>query len=203
MTTAIFSSLLGLETLAGMDSEEAQIARGLRRSDPDVISGLVRQYAQPLMRYLLYVTGSQPLAEDLFQETWVRVLEKGGLYDGKAKFKTWLLAVARNLTIDHMRRKKLVPMESLETGPDEQPIDPASELPSPFDALSASETQERIAGALATVHPLYRETVVLRFQQELSLAEIAQMVGVPVPTVKSRLYRGVMALRPALERKAR
>jgi RNA polymerase sigma-70 factor (ECF subfamily) len=203
MSTTIFSSLLGLETLAGMETEEAQIARGLRRSDPDLIGRLVQQYAHPLMRYLLYVTANQALAEDLFQETWLRVLEKGSLYDGRAKFKTWLLAIARNLTIDYMRRKKVVPMESLERDPDEQPIEPPSEMPSPFEAVSSGETQERIAAALATVPALYREAVVLRFQQELSLAEIAQMVGVPVPTVKSRLYRGVMALRPALEGMAR
>src|SRR4029077_16204003 len=87
-----------------MTDERAEIARGLRRRDPDVLDRLIEQYQHRLLRYLVCLSGNRELAEDLFQETWIRVLERGHQYDGKHEFSTWLYAVARNLTIDYLRK---------------------------------------------------------------------------------------------------
>ena len=78
-----------------MESEASAIAHGLRRRDPDLLDGLIEQYQHRLLRYLIYLAGNRELAEDLFQETWIRVLERGHQYDGKHEFSTWLYAVAR------------------------------------------------------------------------------------------------------------
>ena len=75
---------------SGMESEASAIARGLRR-DPDLLDRLIEQYQRRLLRYLVYLSGNRELAEDLFQETWIRVLERGGQYDGKHEFSTWSL----------------------------------------------------------------------------------------------------------------
>src|ERR1700688_2522561 len=88
-----------------MESEASATARGLRRRDPDLLDRLIEQYQHRLLRYLLYLTGNRELAEDLFQETWIRVLERGHQFNHRFAFSTWLFAVAHNLTIDHMRRK--------------------------------------------------------------------------------------------------
>ncbi|PYX60050.1 MAG: hypothetical protein DMG73_07240 [Acidobacteria bacterium] len=88
-----------------MESDTSAIARGLRRRDPDLLDRLIEQYQHRLLRYLVYLSGNRELAEDLFQETWIRVLERGHQYDGKHEFSTWLYAVARNLTIDYLRKK--------------------------------------------------------------------------------------------------
>src|SRR5262249_51051773 len=87
---ALFSSTL-------MSSEAKTIARGLRRRDPDLLNHLIDQYQYRLFRYLAYITGSRERAEDFFQETWIRVLERGDQYDGKSKFEAWLFAIARHL----------------------------------------------------------------------------------------------------------
>src|SRR4051794_16005796 len=89
-----------------MEAENAEIARGLRRRDPDLLDRLIEQYQHRLFRYLLYLTGDRDRAEDLFQETWLRVLERGNQYNEKHNFSAWLFTVARNLVIDTSRRKK-------------------------------------------------------------------------------------------------
>ena len=99
-----------------MESETSAIARGLRRRDPDLLDRLIEQYQHRLLRYLVYLSGNRDLAEDLFQETWIRVLERGHQYDGRHEFSTWLYAVARNLTIDYLRKKSPVSLDGSDGG---------------------------------------------------------------------------------------
>ncbi len=183
-----------------MEREEKIIARGLRRRDPELLDGLIERFQFRLFRYLLFLTGSRETAEDLFQETWIRVLEHGRQYDGKSKFETWLFAIARHLAIDLLRRKQPQSFEELTGGSEESKIQfPASGERSAFESLAQREEGERLAGALANLPGSYREVLVLRFQEELALEEIAGVVEAPLSTVKSRLYRGLEAMRELLE----
>src|SRR5260370_20287153 len=90
--TLFFSTLLG--------NEAKTIARGLQKRDPDLLDRLIEQYQYRLFRYLVYVTGNKERAEDFFQETWTRVLERGHQYAGTSKFEAWLFAITRHLVID-------------------------------------------------------------------------------------------------------
>src|SRR5580658_659787 len=96
-----------------MADERTEIALGLRRRDPDLLDRLIEQYQHRLLRYLMSLTRNRATAEDLFQETWIRVLERGHQYDGKHEFSTWLYAVARNLTLDYLRKKSPVSLDGL------------------------------------------------------------------------------------------
>ncbi len=78
-------------SLAHQESENAGIAQGLKRQDPELLDHLIELYQHRLMRYLLFLTGKREVAEDLFQETWMRVLLRGAQYNGKARFDTWLV----------------------------------------------------------------------------------------------------------------
>src|SRR5215470_10482507 len=111
--------------LMGMDSEPRAIARGLPQRDPDLLDRLIEQYQHRLLRYLTYLVGNRELAEDLFQETWIRVLERGHQYDGKHEFSTWLYAVARNLSIDYLRKKSPVSLDGLMEDDEHAPAEPA------------------------------------------------------------------------------
>src|SRR3954465_15553403 len=73
--------------------ENARVAQGLRRQDPALLDGLIVQYQHRLLRYLLYLTGNRELAEDLFQETWMRVLVRGTQFKGESRFDTWLYTI--------------------------------------------------------------------------------------------------------------
>lgn len=180
----------------GMESESSEIARGLRQRDPDLLDRLIEQYQHRLLRFLTYLVGNRQTAEDLFQETWLRVLERGAQYDGKHNFSTWLFSVARNLAIDHLRKKK---PESLEPEDDDtSAIVPVSHAPSAFELVAGQEVSELILSALACVPAEYREAIVLRFHEDLSLEEIATVTHAPLGTVKSRIYRGLNVLMPRL-----
>lgn len=182
-----------------MEHENAEIARGLRRRDPELLDRLIEQYQHRLLRYLLYLTGSRETAEDIFQETWVRVLERGAQYDGRHDFSTWLFAVARNLVIDLARRKKFASLDSM-ADEEGQPVQiEATGQPSAFDSLVTQQDSERVRSALAHIPAEYREALVLRFHEELSLEEISRVTGAPLGTIKSRIYRGLNTLIPRLK----
>jgi RNA polymerase sigma-70 factor, ECF subfamily len=197
MIASAFSLLVPMET------EEAQIARGLRRRDPDLLDGLIEQYQHRLLRYLLHLTGNHAVAEDLFQEVWVRVLEKGHLYDGRNKFVTWLMSIAHNVAIDHLRRRNPASLDEMQDPEEGTPFEPPDSGPSPFEQAAAHQRQDILQEALDRVPALFREVLVLRFQEQLKLEEIAKLIHIPVATVKTRLYRGVQALRPLIQGGAR
>jgi len=185
-----------------MQSEASAIAYGLRRRDPDLLDQLIEQYQHRLLRYLVYLSGNRDLAEDLFQETWIRVLERGNQYDGKHEFSTWLYAVARNLTIDYLRRKKTVSLDGLMEDEEHAPVEPTDTRPAAWEIVAQHERAERISAALTTIPAECREVVVLRFQEGLRLEEIASVTRAPLGTVKSRLYRAMNTLMSQLKGKA-
>ncbi len=165
----------------------------------ELLADLVERCQHRLVRYLLYLTGRREYAEDLAQETWIRVLQRGSQYNGRQRFDPWLFAIARNLAIDYLRKKrKAVATASLPNDRDATLLLPSSD-PSPFEAAARSEDTMRLAGRLQILPPLYREALLLRFQEDLSLAEMAQVLGAPTTTVTSRIYRGLAALRSAFE----
>src|SRR5437870_4914273 len=182
-----------------MESDTSAIARGLRRRDPDLLDRLIEQYQHRLLRYLVYLSGNRELAEDLFQETWIRVLERGHQYDGKHEFSTWLYAVARNLTIDYLRKKSPVSLNGLMEEEDHTPLEPADTRPMAWEVVQQHEQSERVSAALVSIPAEYREAVVLRFQEGLALNEIATVTGARLGTVKSRLYRGLNMLMSRLK----
>ncbi len=185
--------------------EEAQrqnlaIARGLKRNDPELLDQLIETYQHRLLRYLLFLTGKREVAEDIFQETWMRVLLRGAQYNGNARFDTWLFTIARNLVIDLSRKRQVASLDEMsEADEGERPFELAMEGPSPFDLFATREDRAEVAEVLLNLEPNYREVLVLRFHDEMSLEEIAGVTRVPLSTVKSRLYRGLAALKPQVE----
>jgi len=151
------------------------------------------------MRYLMFLTNKREVAEDLFQEVWIRVLRRGSQYNGKARFDTWIFTIARNLVIDLSRKRTMASLDEMrEGGEDERPFEIAEDGPSPLDQFEYRENAKEVATVLLTLEPSYREVLTLRFHEEMSLEEIAGVTQAPLSTVKSRLYRGLAALKPEL-----
>ena len=185
-------------------SENALVAKGLKNHDPQILDQLIVQYQHRLLRYLLYLTGNREMAEDLFQETWMRVLVRGTQFNGNSRFDTWLFTIARNLVIDLRRRKSMASLEEMcENSEDDRPFELPSQDKTPFEHLCTLESGQLVADALLTLDPLHREVLVLRFHEELSLEEISRVTRAPLSTVKSRLYRGLAALKPQVEAASR
>lgn len=174
----------------------------LRRGDVDALSELLSRYQNRLYRYLLRIVGQPAEAEDLFQQTWVRVVEKIRGFDPSRNFDAWLFTLARNMAIDHLRR---IRPESLdEPLPDDETGQTRAEKlsssgPAPFDQAFQRERARSIAAALTDLPVIYREVLALRFEEEMKIEEIAQVLGAPLSTVKSRLRRSLEQLRQSLE----
>lgn len=191
---------MGLLFSTMIDDNAKTVALGLKRRDPDVLDRLIEQYQYRLFRYLVHLTGNRELAEDFFQETWIRVLERGHQYNASWKFEAWLFTIARNLVFDWQRRKKPQSLdEMMAPADDAQPFEPpAPPEESPLEQALQQQSDARVQTMLGFVPAVFREVLVLRFQEEMQLEEIASITSTPISTVKSRLYRGIDALRKLL-----
>ena len=185
---------------AAAADENRALAQALRVRDPEVLDRLIEEYQYRLLRYLVSLTGARALAEDLFQETWIRVLERGRQYDPRYRFEPWLFAIARNLFLDRVRRRPEVTLGLIEENGEEtvELADTASA--SPYDLFRQEEAHRGVAQAMRSLAPMYREILSLRFQEELGLEEIAAVAGIPLATVKTRLYRALARLQARLPR---
>jgi RNA polymerase sigma-70 factor, ECF subfamily len=186
------------EGQVAVDSDVAQ----LRGGDLDALSALLTRYQNRLYRYLLRLVREPAEAEDLFQQTWLRVAEKIRQFDPRRNFEAWLFTLARNLAIDHLRR---IRPESLD-----QPVgdDPAGESAAarlvsnecpPIEGILARERAGRLSAALELLPMVQREVLTLRFEEEMKLEEIAEVLDAPLSTVKTRLRRALERLKITLE----
>jgi len=189
-----------------MELETREIARGLRRRDPDLLDELIARYQYRLPRYLWTLTGSREAAEDLFQETWIRVLERGHQYNPHWRFEAWLFSIARNLAIDLLRRRQPESLDAWSLAHPHEDLGerewPSGHAETPFEAAAAGEQAEHVQNLLKRLPPEGREVLVLRFQEDMDLSEIAEVVKAPLSTVKSRLYRGLETFRNLMQEEA-
>lgn len=151
------------------------------------IAPLVRRYERPLLSLLMRLTGRPEEAEDLFQETWLRVIRGARSYDPLRPFPAWLFSIAWNLVKNQMR--------------DSRPASPLSDAghlagvdDDPSHGLLLAERNERIRSLVGALPPHFCETLFLRYFEELSEREVATRLGIPVGTVKSRLHNALKQL---------
>jgi len=166
----------------------------LRKHDLNALDSLVPLYQHRLFRYLLRMAGDNSVAEDLFQQTWMRVIERIDTYKEHSEFSAWLFSIAHNLAIDYWRVRRPEPLD--EDAPANEHFHDRS-----VDALSAMISSERavaIATIVETLPPIYREVLTLRFEEEMKIHEIAAVLQQPLPTIKTRLHRALNLLRDRL-----
>lgn len=175
------------------DAELAKLAGGGDRAAAAV---LVERYHLPVRRFLLKLTGRDDLADDLAQDTLVRMLRHAGRYDPRYPMRTWLLTIARRLSINRGRADGRAVRVGDWNGC-------ASAEPTPHDKAAEMEEQavlrRRLDSAIARLTDAQREAILLFHQQGFSVQEAAAMMNLPVGTVKSHLHRARAALRQMLE----
>jgi RNA polymerase sigma-70 factor, ECF subfamily len=190
--TEIPSGLLS-DLGAGPDPREL-IARIAGDRDKSALADLFRLFAPRIKAMMLRLSVTDAQAEDLVQETLLTVWRKAHLYSpDRGAVSTWLFAIARNLRIDMLRRQSNRPYVDFETLVLESPL--------PLGSAIAEERQiiERVSLAIETLSPEQREVVRLSFLNDLPHSAIAEKVGIPLGTVKSRLRLAYERLRPLLE----
>jgi len=185
-------------------SLEARLARMALKGDQSAFAELVGLYQDKLYHMAYRMLYNRQEAEDVVQDTFLRVYKNLERYDDSLKFSTWIYRIATNLCIDRLRKRK--PSYSLDAeSNDHEGLDGYSMIPSdnrtPESELLLSETQHIIHQAIETLPAKYKSVMVLRYLQDMSLQEIGDVLEVPVTTVKTRVHRGREFLRKKLDHK--
>ena len=147
---------------------------------------LVRRWSGPLHRYALKLADDPELANDLTQEVWLRAVQGMGRLRDAAQFRPWLFGIAHRTFMDRLRVRYAMPMD---TGVD------LDELSAADDTGTDEDLDRALTLGMASLPIVEREVLTLFYLEELSLAEIAGALGIPVGTVKSRLFRARALLR--------
>ena len=181
---------------------EPQLVKLILKGDQLAFAELVELYQEKLYHMAYRMLNNKQEAEDVVQETFLRVYNNLYRYDENQKFSTWIYRIATNLCIDLLRKRKLVYSLDAESS-DYEGLDGYSMIPSdhrtPESELLISETQSIIHKAIEQLPPKYKSVMVLRYIHELSLQEVGDILDMPVTTIKTRVHRGREYLRKKLE----
>jgi len=172
-------------------SADADLVAQVRAGSDHACRELVRRYERPVFNLIVRMVRDPALAEELAQDTFVRMFRGLGTFDPSQKLSNWLFRIARNLTIDHLRLRRLdtVPWDS-DTGaraPEERVV--AGPDDDPGITLERADLGAALDRALARLRPEYRQLITLRYQEDLSYEDIVEVTGLPLGTVKSFLHR--------------
>jgi RNA polymerase sigma-70 factor, ECF subfamily len=178
---------------------DGELILGALKGQETSFEELVRRYQRPIAAYIYRMIGDYDIALDLTQEVFIKTHKSLASYRSEFKFSTWIYKIAHNAAIDHLRRcsaREQALIENSDGERREMKIESRRLTPE-----QESEREERRNEIEAVVHSLpaaYRELIVLRHAQDLSYDEIAEVTGLPLGTVKNRLFRAREAMRDEL-----
>jgi RNA polymerase sigma-70 factor (ECF subfamily) len=173
--------------------DDRQLLKDIAAGNRQALSDLYTRYQRPLFNYLLQLTPDYGLAEELLQDTLVAVWKSARNFEERSSVRTWLIGIARRQAHNTLRQRKLPFV-------DEADMERVMAMePEPEDFTLATVARDELAAAFKQLAPVYREILGLIFVQELSYAETATLLGVPVGTVKSRLSNAKRMLRTLLD----
>jgi RNA polymerase sigma-70 factor, ECF subfamily len=181
---------------SGPADEELMLSYG--GGDAGAFEALYRRHRGPLYRFLLRQLGDTATAEELFQDVWMRVIDSRGRYQARAKFTSWVYAIAHNRLMDFYRasgRAKFLAQEESEELLEDLP----AQDPPPEMFIDRKRAAERLLAALAELPEAQREAFLLQQEGDLSVEEIGAATGVSRETAKSRLRYALAKLRASLE----
>lgn len=170
-----------------------------RRGDEQAFTALMSMYQERVLRVILHIVGNPEDAQDLCQETFVRLYTTFGRFDPSRAFAPWLYRIATNLCLDFLRRRKARP-QTLQLDPELDLRDARALGDSPEGALLRKESRQAVMGALQKLPANYRTALVLRYVDDLEYPEIASILGISEANVQMRVSRGRQRLRELLKK---
>jgi RNA polymerase sigma-70 factor (ECF subfamily) len=183
-------------------AHEDDLLRRCARGESAAYRELVERVEKPLINFLLRYVGERHVAEDLFQETFVRVVRSIGEFRPDASLSTWIYTIARNLALDHLKSRRRHRETPLDAAASEdggrviyfRDVLRAGEGLEPGARAESTEDERRVSEALGKLSPAKREALILRVYAGLSYADVARVVDAPVGTVKFRIHEAVRDL---------
>jgi RNA polymerase sigma-70 factor, ECF subfamily len=183
-----------MERRKRMASGEETLVYEILSGDVNSYALLVKRHQKPIYNLMLRMTGSEQDALDLTQETFLRAYEKLEKFDPSASFFPWLYTMGLNLARDFLRRAKRSPVESYELD-DNLSMDIEQD-----DRLADKIDGQEVLEGLQTLPLDYREALLLRFHEGLSVSEVAYALGLSLSAAKMRIHRGLLKLRQMLKK---
>lgn len=173
-----------------MTPTDAELVRQALGGSQAAYHALVARYATPAVNLATRMVQDRALAEDLAQEAFTRAFDRLSTYDQQRRFRSWFFQILHNVTIDYLRLKRPT-VVSLDVLDEAGHTGLAATAPgrAPDAVAEQAALRRAVDGALSQIRPEYREVVVLRYREDLSIQEIADTMSVPVGTVKIYLYR--------------
>jgi RNA polymerase sigma-70 factor, ECF subfamily len=182
------------------DAEDVRLMRSVAAGDTTAFEQLIERHQALVAGTVARMLGSNSDVEDIAQQVFIRVWKSAGRYVARAKFTTWLLKITRNLVFNEMRRAKRHPHVPVQIEPEADEIPLRDEqTATPDVTLLESELQAAIEKAIGLLPETQRMALVLRRYEELSYEEIADVLDLSVPAVKSLLFRARTELRERLK----
>lgn len=177
--------------------EDLELLESWRLGSQDALETLFQRYERRIFGICYRMLGNPEVAADVAQDAFLRMYEGLSGFDGRARFSTWSIRVTLNCVYSHLRRERLRRHAPLPEPGDTR--DPRSKEPSPAQGVELSGLRRDVLAALGVIDLDARAILVLRDLQGLDYADIAEVIGTPIGTVKSRLFRARAALRESLE----
>jgi len=181
---------------------DEDLAAAAAAGDHDAFAMLYRRYRLRLRQFVAWQVGrADHRADELVQEVFLQAFRSLDRFAGRSRFRTWLFGVARNVCLHDLRRRRRRPLRRRGSGDgeDELDLDEIPDLgPGAVERLTAAERRREVRRALDRLPPVYRTALLLRDWEDLSYAEMAEVLDVPVGTVRSRLHKGRSKLARAL-----
>ncbi|MFA5133754.1 MAG: RNA polymerase sigma factor [Patescibacteria group bacterium] len=180
---------------------DKQIIDAYLRGDEKSLEILVKKYIKPIYHFILYFVGNKPDAEDLTQDVFVKVWKNLKKFDSKKSFKTWIFSIAKNTSIDFLRKKKNIPFSEFENDEGANAIVDTIADPGPLlnEIFEDKEKSGLIASAMEKLSLTDQKTLSLRYNNEYSFREMSEILNKPVNTVKSRCRRALLNLKKILK----
>ena len=179
---------------------DEQLIRNFQNEDQSAYDEIVARYSRPLFNFIYRIIGEASFAEDLLQETFLRLYLNKNSYREIAKFSTWIYTIAGNLAKTELRRQKVRRWFSLSGSKDSDhpTLEVADKRADPADDMQTTSALQRIDEEIQKLPVVFKEAVVLRDIRELSYEEISTILKIPLGTVKSRVNRGRQRLKKRL-----
>ena len=185
--------------MTSMKSTDEELVEAFQEGDTSVFDVLVQRWDRKIQGAIYRFVGPSEDARDLCQEAFLKAYRGLGTFKKDARFSSWLYQIALNVCRDRLRRRRGRHWVSLDDMDEAAQASAGPSVPTPLQLAEASDLSSRVARAVADLPEDQRAVIVLKEYQDLTFAEIAEVLELPLSTVKTRLYRGLVQLRERLE----
>lgn len=169
----------------------SELVRDAQDGSANAYTQIMRMHYADVFRFIKTMIKDEAIAEDLTQDTWIKIWKSLHTFDPTKKFITWSFQIAKNTVIDHTRKHKFINIADF----GDQEIEIVDDAPLPEELLASEQVAEEVRDSINELGPLYAQVILMHLDQELTFAEISDILGESIDTIKSRYRRGILKVK--------